>query len=185
MSFPLGMQLHLSFLYCGLREELHPRLLLLSTFGAPACPRRGQISNNRGCNLPACASRQAQWNPRLAEENGNCVPEGGEYISISGSTPVGAGGTLQPSSRGFREKLHPRLLLLSTFGAPEKEAGQALRSVQRINDFDGVALLLVVPELFVEGRRRCPKGSLPRRTFVTGDEVKKDSRIHGFNNPNF
>jgi hypothetical protein len=35
--------------------------------------------------------------------------------------------------------------------------GSRIQRFKEFKDFDGVVPLLVVPELFVEGRRRCPK----------------------------
>jgi hypothetical protein len=46
------------------------------------CPRRGQISNNRGCNQPVCASIQAQWNPRFADVVMKCRPRRGRIKSL-------------------------------------------------------------------------------------------------------
>ena len=79
-----------------------------------ACPRRGQISNNRGWNLPACAAGGCNGTHVQLAPHDYPSPKGANIISLL-FAPFGDGVSSYPLIRGFRERLHPRLLLFAPF----------------------------------------------------------------------
>ena len=65
-----------------------------------ACPRRGQISNNRGWNLPACAAGRCNGTHVQLAPHDYPSPKGANIISLL-FAPFGDGVSSYPSSVGF------------------------------------------------------------------------------------